>query len=120
MTEPVRVTPDGLVLSFDLAAVLGSGRLRHLIEADARTSGYQLPAEVVVLLDRLEDTRRAVAAARNPPSVDELRPVEDATVKQAAARLGCSEANVRARLKRGSLPGWHDGRRWHVELGART
>lgn len=114
------VTADGVLVPWSTAAVLGSGRLRRLVEDDARRQGYRVPEDVWVVLADLEAARRALEAThRNDgcgTAVERLRPVESVSVAEAARRLGCSAQNIRKRLARGTLEGWHDGRRWHVEM----
>ena len=74
--------------------------------------------DVLAALERLAEAVRAheygLAGCGTRP--EGLRSPETESVAEAARRLGCSEQNVRRRLQRGTLPGWHDGRRWHVEV----
>lgn len=109
---------DGVLVPWTVAAIL-AGPLRRWITATARVDRTRVPPVLEELLDDLDVARRAVAATRSSgscvPSPEELRPPDTVTVQEAAELLGCTPANVRARLTRGSLPGWREGARWRVE-----
>jgi hypothetical protein len=112
------MTMDEIALTFQQAAAIATP-LRQLLEQLSRTNSAPLPPDLVQLLNRFDACRRAVDAAgvyRNPSTVSELRPVQSVNVKQAARVLGCSEQNVRARCKRGSLDAHLDGGRWKIYL----
>lgn len=111
------VTDDGIVISFDLAAVLGSGRLRDLVERDARANGYVLPTKVVAFLSECESVRRAIdAAAGTAASADRYRVVEGVDVTTYAAATGRDPRSVRRSCQRGTLPAWRDDHgAWRID-----
>lgn len=110
------MTSDGITITFDLAAVLGSGRLRALVERDARANGYALPTQLVAFLSECESVRRAVAATPvSSAEVDRFPPGDPVTVKQFAEHTGTTVQNVRQRCRRGTLDAWRDDRgRWLI------
>ena len=111
------MTEEGITISFDLAAVLGSGRLRDLVERDARANGYALPTQVVAFLSECESVRRAVdAAAGTAGTADRYRPVESVSVTTYADLTGRDPRSVRRSCQRGTLPAWRDGRgAWRID-----
>lgn len=114
------LTEDGIVIAFDVAAILGTGRLRRLVEEDARRSGIVLPAQVVGFLTELEAVRRAVDAAGapsvSPVEADRFPQVEGVSVTTFAAATGTTVQNVRQRCRRGTLDCWRNDRgAWRID-----
>ena len=106
-----------LLVSAEFAA--RSRSLRELLERAARTDGMRLARDVEQFLDGLDDLRRGAEAAgvyRNPSTPQELRSVEALNTKQAARVLGCSDQNIRARCKRGSLDAHKESGKWLIYL----
>lgn len=111
------VTDEGITISFDLAAVLGSGRLRDLVERDARANGIVLPTQVVAFLSECESVRRAVeAAAGTACTAARYRVVEGVDVTTYAAATGRDPRSVRRSCQRGTLPAWRDDNgAWRID-----
>ena len=111
------MTSDGITISFDLAAVLGSGRLRDLVERDARINGFELPTQVKAFLTECESVRRAVAAAAGTAETpSRYRVVEGVDVTTFAAATGRDPRSVRRSCQRGTLPAWRDDNgAWRID-----
>lgn len=106
-----------LLVSAEFAA--RSRYLRELLERSARTDGLRLARDVEQFLDGLDDLRRGAEAAgiyNNSSTPRELLSVEALNVKQAARVLGCTEQNISARCRRGSLDAHKDSGRWVIYL----
>lgn len=109
---------EGVVLPVPLAAALAV-RLRQWVTAEARDNGVRVGGELVWFLDACDGCRRAVEATevyRNSSTASELRSVEALNTKQAARVLGCSDQNIRARCKRGSLDAHKESGKWVIYL----
>jgi hypothetical protein len=105
------------LLDVELAATLAAP-LRALLEYWSRTNHVPLRPDVLAFLDRLDGCRRALEAAedsRNPDTSNGLRMMQGWSVQQTATFMNCSQANVRKRLRSGSLDGFNDHGRWIVD-----
>lgn len=88
------VTDDGIVISFDLAAVLGSGRLRDLVERDARANGYALPTKVVAFLGECESVQDVIAVMRSLDVLDVFASAPRVRVSEGVAASNSLSATI--------------------------
>ncbi len=124
-------------LVVDVPAVLVSGKVARQLAgplagllARARANGERLDEDLVATVAALEEAGRRYAVDRvqaglrsaGGTAVDAGRTavatMTAMDTTETAAALGCSERNVRALAKRGTLPGRQAGSRWLFDRAA--